>query len=312
MILYNNLSQMFRRNERRLTIPSPKESPCYDDGKDETVSRVEFPLKQEIVVLKHKLEKLSLKYNEAVEDRKKYIEQMTLSADQFRESCDENKFMSETISKLNEENMQLRQYISNINIKSKKPKGISNKLKQAVDDLKDEINLFHDSFESQSKVVEKCLESLEINLDVGNKLRDLIEYYLDASKQTECQIKRLNANVNELCSDPCTFQGRIVMKKDSSFSESSSKNMPSLFDELNTANDKPSTIINDSHVLDKLNHLETVLEEIKDTSQNIQTGKDSPKNIYYGKYSNNPIRRIKPTRSIRNAMFANYMNLLHI
>ncbi|CAG9326738.1 unnamed protein product [Blepharisma stoltei] len=310
---------MFRRNEHRLTTPPEQDHHLFDDGKDEMVSRIEFPLKQEIVVLHHKLEKLTHKYQEAEEDRKKYIDQMTLSADQLKGLNDENRALKEYISHLNDENIRLRQYISNVNTKNKKPKAFSNKLKSSLDGLKEEIIAFHDSFESQGKVVEKCLESLELNLDVGNKLRDLIEYYLDASKQTECQIKRLNANVNELCSDPCTFQGRIVMKKDLSVSyDSSSKNFPSLFDELNTANDKSVVHSNDNtipeHIIEKLNHLETVLEEIKDTSEGLQSEKSSPikERFLHQSHQKAPISRFHTKRNIKNMLLAHHITIFHV
>lgn len=69
---------MFRRSDSHNSNPSVRSSRLFDDSKEETISRIEFPLKQEINVLNNKLEKVNHKYTQVAEDRKKYIEQITL------------------------------------------------------------------------------------------------------------------------------------------------------------------------------------------------------------------------------------------
>lgn len=186
---------------------------------------------------------------------------------------EDNKSLKDTIAQIDEENKSLRHFISNENVQRNKKTKNPNKYKNDIDGIKQEINQFSSEFNLQGKIVDKCLESLENNLDCGFEIKSLVSNYIENSKITDFQIKRLHSNVNNFCNRQYSYQGSVLLKKASDLpspKDGNTKNMPSLFDELNLVSNKHNITILDNelseNIMERLSTIEKDLEEIKEIS----------------------------------------------
>lgn len=145
-----------------------------------------------------------------------------------------------------------------------------------IESLKKEVTKISKSFTIHDKLLKKCVQDLDGNLEVSSKIQETVNEYLQVSRSSELHLQKIMSH-----SANDKYYDSEYMKTENS----SPRNQlaPSLFDEIGdiecVAPQKPyeNTVFISETNLARINNIKVVLEKLNQDIKKFQTRKKNEK-----------------------------------